>query len=412
MIETPKQARAGVLSTLILEMRQRNTSYWTWSEQDWLSILCSSTKAFRQRFPHTGGHTRHFLFVSLYFLRIFDDFRKLGIIDRTALACRIFGRNRVNGNLEKLINLVRSWGYGRFGGGKDIQWALCTVLLANQSPRLEDLTLAVLAAEGNATLVDYRIASITLLSRALAAMGILPKSLAYRWTRDRETTGRNEIGSVWLGAIDRWRSTSTLQSNSLKRHYLLLLKAGRWITAIHPICVDPAQWTREIAAEWVALVCRMQVGDWTQRDKQSLKNLGKPLSAKAKAHHLSSLCTLFGDLQEWELIPRRFDPRRCFAAPRSLRAAISPNPRVIADDIWAKLLWAGLNLKQEDLQADAAHRSTPDLPAVPHVHRDAAIRSRPQYQLCTIFAAPRVGRTPVTIGLRWPPTCGSNHARP
>src|SRR5438046_9871983 len=53
--------------------------------------------------------------------------------------------------------------------------------------------------------------------------------------------------------------------------------------------------------------------------------------------------------QEWEWIPRRFDPRRCFAAPRSLRALITPNPRVIASDVWAKLLWAGLNLKQSDL---------------------------------------------------------------
>ena len=32
------------------------------------------------------------------------------------------------------------------------------------------------------------------------------------------------------------------------------------------------------------------------------------------------------------------------AAPRSLRALIGPKPKVIADDVWAKLLWAGLNL--------------------------------------------------------------------
>lgn len=347
-VGTPQQAHSGVLSVLILELQQRGVSYWVWTEQDWLSILCSSTKAFKQRFPHLSGHSRHFLFVSLYLLRIFADFRNLGIIDRTALAYRIFGRPRVNNGLKRIIDLVRSWGYGN-SGAKGLQWAICTVLLANKSPRLEHLTLAVLAAERDATSIHYRIASITLLSRALAVLGIFSQPLAYRWTRHQTKHARNGIDSKWLEAIDRWQNTSTLQNSSRKRHYFLMLKAGRWITAIHPNCADAAQWTREIAAEWVGLVCRLQVGDWTQADNRPLKNLGKPLSAKAKAHHLSTLCTLFRDLQEWEFIPRRFDPRRSFAAPRSVRAAISPDPRVIADDIWAKLLWAGMNLKQEDL---------------------------------------------------------------
>ena len=52
----------------------------------------------------------------------------------------------------------------------------------------------------------------------------------------------------------------------------------------------------------------------------------------------------FYDLQEWEWIERRFDPRRAFAMPRSIAALIGPDPRVIADEVWAKLMWAGLNL--------------------------------------------------------------------
>ncbi|MGI4832437.1 MAG: hypothetical protein ACRYFK_03150, partial [Janthinobacterium lividum] len=34
-----------------------------------------------------------------------------------------------------------------------------------------------------------------------------------------------------------------------------------------------------------------------------------------------------------------------------MSALIGPNPRVIADDVWAKLLWAGLNLTEDDLPA-------------------------------------------------------------
>ena len=48
-------------------------------------------------------------------------------------------------------------------------------------------------------------------------------------------------------------------------------------------------------------------------------------------------------------MPIQFDARRCFSTPRSIRSLIGPNPRVISDDIWAKLLWAGLNLTSGDL---------------------------------------------------------------
>jgi integrase len=53
--------------------------------------------------------------------------------------------------------------------------------------------------------------------------------------------------------------------------------------------------------------------------------------------------------QDWEWIPRRFDPARALATPRSIRALRGPDPRVIADDIWPKLLWPGLNLEACDL---------------------------------------------------------------
>jgi len=101
----------------------------------------------------------------------------------------------------------------------------------------------------------------------------------------------------------------------------------------------------------------MTCGDWTQIDDKYKHRAGQPLSAKAKAHHLASVSAFFRDIQEWGWIPRRFDPRRSLAAPRSLRALIGPKPKVIADDVWAKLLWAGPNLEEGDLtrNANGAH---------------------------------------------------------
>ena len=46
--------------------------------------------------------------------------------------------------------------------------------------------------------------------------------------------------------------------------------------------------------------------------------------------------------------PAAVQPARALATPRSVQALLGPNPRVIADDVWAKLLWAGLNLEPED----------------------------------------------------------------
>jgi hypothetical protein len=54
-------------------------------------------------------------------------------------------------------------------------------------------------------------------------------------------------------------------------------------------------------------------------------------------------------LPEWEWIERRFDPNRSFVIPRSIQGKIGPKPRVIADDIWARLMWAGLNLDENDV---------------------------------------------------------------
>src|SRR5260370_30070220 len=67
--------------------------------------------------------------------------------------------------------------------------------------------------------------------------------------------------------------------------------------------------------------------------------------------------TFFADLQEWGVIPPKFDPYRSFSPPRSVKAFIGSSPRVIADDVWAKLLWAGLNLTPEDFARKPNARS-------------------------------------------------------
>jgi hypothetical protein len=354
-IEPPPQSRSGALTVMLIEMHKRRRAFWGWSSDDWLDILCVTAIDFHKRYRHTNSHARQMLAAGAYLLRIFDNFRALGIIDRTALACRIFGRSRVQATIQRVVDLIRSWGYGRYEA-KDVQWAVCTSLLANKSPRLEDLTLDLLTAESDLIHLSYRRAAMTVLSRALANLGILAHRLEKPYTHSRFGDARDGVDPIWTSWVDRWYRTCTLQKNSRDRHYILLLKAGRWVTQTHPDCVSPERWTRELAAEWVGLVCRMTIGEWTQVDDRYKTRAGQPMSPKGKAHHLSSLSTFFRDIQEWEWIRRQFDPRRSFAAPRSLRALIGPKPRVIDDDVWAKLLWAGLNLEHADLTT--SHRGS------------------------------------------------------
>jgi hypothetical protein len=116
------------------------------------------------------------------------------------------------------------------------------------------------------------------------------------------------------------------------------------------------------ADRWHATLDRMTVGDYVQRTAGLGDRIGKPLEAPSKERQLAALRRFFSDCQEWEWLPRRFDPRRALATPRSIAALLGPNPRMIADDIWAKLLWAGLNLQTGDLPVTtcgAAERRVP-----------------------------------------------------
>jgi hypothetical protein len=121
------------------------------------------------------------------------------------------------------------------------------------------------------------------------------------------------------------------------------------VEAEHPEAADPAAWTRQTCAAWVAAVDRMSGGDYAQRTAGLQDRIGEPLQASTKAAQLSAVRTFFRDCQEWEWLPRRFDPQRALGTPRSVAALLGPDPRVIADEVWAKLLWAGMNRQTADL---------------------------------------------------------------
>ncbi len=73
------------------------------------------------------------------------------------------------------------------------------------------------------------------------------------------------ISIAWLSWCDRWRKQAT------QRHkesiYYPLLKVGRWLKVHHPEVSGPADFTYELAAEFVAAVNEMTVGEWSDASR-------------------------------------------------------------------------------------------------------------------------------------------------
>ncbi len=224
---------------------------------------------------------------------------------------------------------------------------MCQALLLNHSPLLEDLTTEAFdRLREHPAMRQRHLGALYGVQRAVAALGHCappPNPLRGRMPAI-EGTARS-----WAAWVERWYATSTLSPKVRDSHRSLLSKVGRWLAAEHPQITEPAQWTRQTCAAWVAAVDRLRVGDYVQRLASHAKRTGQPITAHTKAEYLTATRAFFRDCQEWEWIPRRFDPARALATPRTVQAMLGPDPRVIADEIWAKLLWAGLNLEPDDL---------------------------------------------------------------
>ena len=210
-------------------------------------------------------------------------------------------------------------------------------LLINRSPRLADLTTGAFARLHAHPAASGRQHQATLyaLQRVVASLGYCDPPVR---TGYNHAPGIEGTDPAWAGWVERWHATSPLTPKVRAIIRTIVAKAGRWLAAEHPEITEPGQWTRETCAAWVAAVDRMAVGDYVQRRDHLHGRAGKPVSPRTKAHMLMATRTFFRDCQEWDWFPRRFDPTRALALPRSVGALIGTDPRVIADDVWAKLL--------------------------------------------------------------------------
>jgi integrase len=362
-LEARSRRTEEAVAALVRACGREGCAFWGWDAATWQRVLGTSQAAFYAANDHlVDGATRHLMVAAAYRLGCFTDIRRLGSIQRYPVARRVFGPGPVDAAVEAVVQTIRAWGYAPSPPQRaDLAATVSEALLLTGSPHLHALTAERLAAyrrDATPCAQSYYYQ----LGKALAALGVLAEPL--RPLSQPPDAGQPtpvslaRVPPTWAAWVQRWEATSTLTAATRRHVRIALFIAGRWLAATQPAVTSPDQWTREVALAYVAAVDRMTVGAFAVR--RVGPRLGQPLSARTKDRYLRALRAFFQDCQAWEWLPRRFDPQRAFRTPRSVTALIGPAPRTIADDLWAKLLWAGLNLTQADLPAP--RQTTPHYP--------------------------------------------------
>ena len=339
--------------------RLQQTMFWQWDEATWVEILGGDQRSFHQRkFPRKlDAGVRPCMVAIAYLLDCFSAFQLLGAFNRLALAMKVFGPALVEEATNQIMTILQGWGYHGPNSRDKYPGLICTLLLLNRSPYLADLTTPSLEQFRTHSAIHPLMRSpIYAIHRAVAALGHVDPPNRLPAGPEILVEG---VSALWQQWAERWTATSTLTPKVRGTFRTILLKVGRWLAKEHPEICEPAQWTREVCAEYLALVERLCIGDYAQRWAPFASRIGRPLSAKSKAGYITAVRTFFHDCQEWEWIARRFDPSRALATPRSIRALTGPDPRVISDAVWAKLVWAGLNLEASDLPANTGGQFYP-----------------------------------------------------
>ena len=348
--------RAGRQAAAIVLQHCADTgrSWWGWTPWEWARLCGGSAREFvaAQSLP-TDSTVRPFVVALAYLLGGFTDFHHLGMFNRLHLACLIFGEPAVDEAMCCAEEVLDRWGYRISKGARSrMRGVFSQALLLNRSPRLEELTTTAFdVLRAHPATDGHQGSMLYALQRVVAALGYCDPPVRTGYLQPAGIEGADPVWAEW---IERWYATSTLTPKVRRVIRTILAKTGRWLAVEHPETTEPGKWTRATCAAWVAAVDRMTVGDWVQRRDALGDRAGEPVSPRTKAHNLMATRVFFRDCQEWEWIGRRFDPNRALALPRSIAALIGTNPRVIADDVWAKLLWAGLNLDPADLPGNSA----------------------------------------------------------
>lgn len=334
--------RESSIIAIMNAMASTQTPYWQWDKARWLALQNqkSASRPYLTAIAYHLGGLRDVTSLTKH--------RSIGLYARAIYGSDIFWREH-----GRLMTALSSLGYS----GQHLEIVLTSVLghlmLENGDPRLETFTVELLQ-KGQASRNDSIARSIGKVSNGLAAMGIIETPLRMRnyvgW-RDKSTDG---VSTEWAQWCARWRETSTLRPQTRESNYSLILRIGLWLAREHPQVKSPADWDKPTCAAFLAAVDRMTVGEWRLKSAplRETKRRGAQIAANSKRTFLHAMRRFFIDIELWGWASLRFSPRYHLATPRAVTFNSGVKPRVIDDAMWLRLIWASLNIEQEDLLSD------------------------------------------------------------
>ena len=350
---------AAPVQIILRVMNASGTSYWNWSEDEWLQLLTSAFPVFEQLYERSHGNkARQCLLIMAYLLGPQTDYfwSLLPEISPRSLFCKLFGMSPLVEAVERIYKVLRIWGYKEDPALKtNMTTTVAWLFLVNRSARLEDMTLPFLA-EMYKRARTYHRKQIERLSHVLAYWGVIEAPLTSAQEKRRvqaEHINTDGIAPDWVEWCLTWYRYADLAPNVKKAYLYRLYRAGRWLAANHPDVTSPLGWTSKLAAEYVAAVEQMQTGDFGSAEYRNKKMKGitpHPLAAATKEHLIVAVRVFFTDIyDEPHNVPRRFDPGRALRTPSTISRQLGPNPRDLNPVVWAKIVHAALTLTEEDL---------------------------------------------------------------
>ena len=269
----------------------------------------------------------------------------------------VFGRERVRGVHDKLEGALVSLDYDVAALRRTLPSTVATLMLTTRSAEFDAYTEEALWSLQHGGWGEIVKRSCGKMSRALSLLGHLPEPIHMRRFsrfRDRDTEG---IAPEWVALCHRWRETSAIGAPTRQSGHGFLLRTGLWLADKHPKVRRPSDWTPDIAAQAIRWVTDLRVGEYALASAPSVPahRRGKPMMVNTQCAILMHLRRFFFDVEAWGWETLRFNPHHHLATPTKILRQRGPNPRVIDDRVWLKLVWASLNLTEADQERRHYH---------------------------------------------------------
>lgn len=348
LIQATPKYRNSIIAIVLEHQLIYDQIFWQWSDDQWHTCYLNAKQRRQQR--DTSIHLNQLLSTA-YLLTGFYGFDQHPTFNMLKLVGVTFEREPFIENVNRVTDELIQAGFHVSWCAQWVPRALAMLHLKNYHIVLDDLTDEIIQDAYHARQDKSWQIAYQRIAFALQKMGILTSQLKpdYKLLTNKgiRQNARSGISEDWLHWIDRWEQANTNAPATRRTDYRQLLSVGRWLAREHPDITSPADWTRDLAVTLVTAVDRLKVGDWAWL--QHKQKHGHPISAYTKSRYLSVMSAFFSDLQAWEWIPIRFDPRRCFAVPRTIQGLLTFQPKPIDPAIWKKMVIAALNLTPQDV---------------------------------------------------------------